>query len=228
MTVTELGCCGVKPGLSIMDEKTPEGQTYLGVYKTLIGSPGGPHRMYLSVDLDEPSMVYGFFDWDSLEHHENFAKTFGEDIQPDLAKVLTHGEFIKHITATPSLPDALKSPVTDVFLVYYPSDTSAAEKATASTGLQTILNRGFGQHPNVAAISYGWGVQDDFPVHGKDGGKVGSAFSAFVGWSSVEANTEFREAGAHNTIQESIRGLDGVVKLKVLRLHCTVLEKKAE
>ncbi|KZL80489.1 hypothetical protein CI238_08857 [Colletotrichum incanum] len=228
MTITEVGCCGVKPDLSIMDETTPEGQTYLGVYKMLIVSPGGPHRMYLSVDLDEPSMVYGFFDWDSLEHHENFAKTFGKDVQSDLAKVLTHGEYTKHITATPSLPEALKSPVTDVFLVYFPSAISVAEKATAATDLQKILNKGFGQHPKVTAIGYGWGVQNDFPVYGKDGGKVGSAFSAFVGWSSVEANTEFRGAGAHNTTRELIQSLDGVVKLKVLRLNCTVLEKMAE
>ncbi|KAK1980187.1 hypothetical protein LZ30DRAFT_723977 [Colletotrichum cereale] len=225
MIVTEIGCCGVKPGLDIMDESTPEGKIYVGVFRTLNASPGGPHRMYLSLDLDEPSKEYGFFDWDSLEHHENFAKTFGKDGQADLEKVLTHGEYIKHITATPSLQEALKSSVTDVFLVYYPSDISPDEKAAATTELQKILDKGFGQRGDVTAVSHGWGVENDFPVYGKDGGKVGSVFSAFVGWASVEANTEGREAGAHTAAQESIQGLDGVVALKILRLSCAVLER---
>ncbi|WQF79119.1 hypothetical protein CDEST_04133 [Colletotrichum destructivum] len=228
MTVTELGCCGVKPGLKILDENTPEGQIFVGVYKTIISSPGAPHRIYLGVDLDEPSKMYALFDWDSVEHHENFAKTFGQDIQPDLAKVLTHGEYTKHIAATPSLQEALTSSVTDVFLVYYSPDISAAEKDKVTADFGKILDERFRQHPDVAAFSYGWGLQNDFPVYGKDGGKVGSLFSAFVGWSTTEANTKFRESGAHDAIQQSIRALDGVVELKALRLACKFLEKTAE
>ncbi|TQN65324.1 hypothetical protein CSHISOI_10116 [Colletotrichum shisoi] len=225
MTVTELGCCVVKPGLKILDEDTPEGQIYVGVYKMIISSPGAPHRIYLSIDLDEPSKVYGLFDWDSVEHHERFAKEFGKDFQPDLAKVLTHGEYIKHIAATPSLPEALTSSVADVFLAYYPSDISEAEKDEVAAGFGNILDERFRQHPDVTAFSYGWGLQNDFPVCGKDGGKVGSAFSAFVGWSTNEANAKFRDSGAHDAIQQSIRALDGVVELKALRLACKFLEK---
>ncbi|KAK2015053.1 hypothetical protein LZ32DRAFT_602752 [Colletotrichum eremochloae] len=200
----------------------------MGIFRMLNASPGGPHRMYLGVDLDEPSKVYGFFDWDSLEHHEKFAKTVGKDVQTDFEKILTHGEYIKHITATPSLQEALKSSVTDVFLVYYPSDTSTDDKVTATIDLQDILNKSFGQRADVTAISHGWGVENDFPVYGKDGGKVGSVFSAFVGWASVEANTECRGKGAHTATQELIRGLEGVVALKVLRLSCVVLERSNE
>ncbi|EFQ34888.1 hypothetical protein CGRA01v4_04196 [Colletotrichum graminicola] len=223
MTVTEIGCCGIKPGLRIMDESTPEGKIYMGVYKKLNASPEGPHRMYLSVDLDEPFKVYSLFDWDSLEHHEKFANTFGEGVQEDFGKVLTHGEYTKHITPTPPLQEALESAVTDVFLVHCPSDISPDDKVT--TELRGILKKGFGQHADVTAISYGWGVENDFPVYGIGGGMVGSVFSAFVGWASVEANTTCREAAAHTAIQESIRRLYGVEALKVLRSSCAVLER---
>ncbi|KAK2043160.1 hypothetical protein LZ31DRAFT_576620 [Colletotrichum somersetense] len=200
----------------------------MGVLRTLNALPGGPLRIYLGVDLDEPSKGYGFFDWNSLDHHEKSAKTFGKDIQTDFEKVLTHGEYIKHIIPTRSLQEALKSSETDVFLVYYPSDMSSEERATATTGLQNILEERFSQHVDVNAISYGWGVEDDFPMCRKDGGKVGSVFSAFVGWHSLEANMNFREAGAHTAAQERIRGLDGVVALKTMRLTCAVLERNVE
>ncbi|KAK2033035.1 hypothetical protein LX32DRAFT_635675 [Colletotrichum zoysiae] len=228
MAVTEIGCCGIKPGLKIMDESTPEGKLYMGVFRTLNTLPGGPLRIYLGVDLDEPSKVYGFFDWISVDHHEKFAKTFEKDVQTDFEKVLTNGEYTKHITPTPSLQEALKSSVTDVFLVYYPSDISSEERSTATTGLQNILEERFGQHADVNAVSYGWGVEDDFPVCRKDGGKVGSVFSAFVGWHSLETNMNFREAGAHTAAQERIRGLDGVVALKTMRVSCAVLERNVE
>ncbi|KAJ0162857.1 hypothetical protein CTA2_3922 [Colletotrichum tanaceti] len=229
MTVTELGCCGVKPGLKILDQDTPEGQIFIGVYNMIVSSPGAPHRVYLSIDLDEPSKMYGLFDWDSVEHHERFAKAFGKDFQSDLAKVLTHGEYVKHIAATPSLQEALTSPATDAFLVYYASDISAAEKDKVTADLGEILDGRLRPHPDVTAFSYGWGLQNDFPVRGKDGGEdVGSAFSAFVGWSTTEARTRFRESGAHDAIRQSIRASDGVVALKALRLACTLLEKTTE
>ncbi|KAL2882070.1 hypothetical protein SGCOL_002332 [Colletotrichum sp. CLE4] len=74
MIVTELGAMGVKPGLNIMDESTPEGEIFMGVYRKIIAAPGAPHRLYLGLELEDPTMVWGFFDWDSIEDHEKFAK----------------------------------------------------------------------------------------------------------------------------------------------------------
>lgn len=75
MAVTEVGRMGVKPGLNIMDETTQEGQVLTGAWKAVTSAPGGPHRVYWGLEVEDPSKLWAFFDWDSIEDHENFAKS---------------------------------------------------------------------------------------------------------------------------------------------------------
>jgi hypothetical protein len=74
MTVTEIGCMGVKPGLNIMDEDTPEGNILSEVYKAVTTLPGGPHRVYWGLEAEDRSKLWAFFDWDSIQDHQTFAK----------------------------------------------------------------------------------------------------------------------------------------------------------
>ncbi len=75
MSVTEVGCMGVKSGLDIMDETTPEGQILLKAWKPVPDLPGGPRRAYWGLEIENPLKIWAFFDWDSIEHHEKFAKS---------------------------------------------------------------------------------------------------------------------------------------------------------
>jgi hypothetical protein len=75
MSITEIGCMGVKPNLNIMDETTPEGQILPGAWNTVTTAPGGPHRVYWGLEIEDPSKLWAFFDWDSVEDHEKFAKS---------------------------------------------------------------------------------------------------------------------------------------------------------
>jgi hypothetical protein len=75
MPVTEVGCMGVKPGHNIMDETTAEGQILAGAYKAVVAAPGGPHHVYFGLEIEDPSKLWAFFDWDSVEDHEKFAKS---------------------------------------------------------------------------------------------------------------------------------------------------------
>ncbi|KAK1637959.1 hypothetical protein BDP81DRAFT_426242 [Colletotrichum phormii] len=226
MIVTELGAMGVKPGLNIMDESTPEGQIFMGVYRKIIAAPGAPHRLYLGLELEDPTMVWGFFDWDSIEDHEKFAKEYGVELCKDLPKVLTYGEFCKHITATPTFPDALKSVATDVFVIYYASNITPEAKDAATARLQEILKEGFEQVHEATVTSYGWGVQDDFPVKGGDPNQTGSILTAFVGWSNLEANKTFHQSQTYKEIESQLGTIEGSTKLRSFRLSCIVLEKE--
>jgi hypothetical protein len=75
MAVTEIGCMGVKPGLNVMDESTQEGQVLIGAWKAVTSAPGGPHQVYWGLEVEDPSKLWAFFDWDSVEDHENFSKS---------------------------------------------------------------------------------------------------------------------------------------------------------
>jgi hypothetical protein len=76
MTITEVGLMGVKPGHAIMDENTPEGQILFSIYKNIISLPGGPSRIYLGLETEDPLMLWAFFDWETLGQHAEFAKAY--------------------------------------------------------------------------------------------------------------------------------------------------------
>lgn len=75
MAITEVGCMGVKPGLRITDPTTEEGQVLPSVWKKVLTLPGGPRRVFWGLEEEEPSRVWAFFDWESVQQHEDFAKT---------------------------------------------------------------------------------------------------------------------------------------------------------
>ena len=75
MTFAESGCMGVKPGIDIMDESTPEGKILKNTWETVTTKPGGPHRVCWGLEREDPSKIWVWFDWDSVEHHQAFAQT---------------------------------------------------------------------------------------------------------------------------------------------------------
>jgi hypothetical protein len=75
MTVTEVACVAIKPGLDVMNPTTPEGQVLLRAWKPVTAAPGGPHHLYYGVEIEDPSKLWAVCDWDSIEDHLNFAKS---------------------------------------------------------------------------------------------------------------------------------------------------------
>jgi hypothetical protein len=77
-------------------------------------------------------------------------------------------------------------------------------------------------------VSYGWGVENDFPVRGEEPGLVGSILTAFIGWPTIDAHMKFRETEAFKENVGLIRGLEGIVKLATFHISCRSLGKKTE
>lgn len=74
MTIIELGRMGVKPDHKIMDESTPEGKVLPTAYNAVTALPGGPQNAHWGLEVEDESKVWGFFEWNSIEEHETFAK----------------------------------------------------------------------------------------------------------------------------------------------------------
>ena len=144
----------------------------------------------------------------------------------DLPKILTHGEFSKHVVLSPS-SYVLQSPVTEVLLAYFPSDISAAEKEVAGAQFEQLVRKSLNGFLDVKGVSYGWGTENDFPVRGEKC-QVGSVLMAFIGWPSVEASTKAREKETSKDDMELVRNIEGVVKFATFHISCRTLERKAE
>ena len=92
MPVTEVGCMGVKPDLDVMNDSTDEGQILTGVWNAVTTLPGGPQRVYWGLEVEDPSKLWAFFDWDSIEEHMKFAKEYGAPSSPLFAPLLLRVE----------------------------------------------------------------------------------------------------------------------------------------
>jgi hypothetical protein len=118
--------------------------------------------------------------------------------------------------------------VTEVLLCYFPSDISPAGKAAATARLQQFVEIGLGQCSDVKAVSYGWGVENDFPVRGGEARQLGSLLVAFIGWPSVDASTTFRETEAFKDNMELISGTEDMINLTRVHISCQYLGREPQ
>ncbi|KAF1847543.1 uncharacterized protein K460DRAFT_332664 [Cucurbitaria berberidis CBS 394.84] len=228
MAVTEIACMRVQAGLDVMNEDTTEGQVLHRTWQNVISLPDGPSRVYWGLEDEEPSKIWAFFDWESVEEHEVFATMYGADAVKDLPKVLASGEFTKHVSLTPFPPVALRSPVALIVLTYFASEISVEEKDRAGSRFKLFIEKGLQESPEVEAVSFGWGVETDFPVRGGDEGQRGALLTAIVGWSGSDAGLGFEETDGWKESVEGIEGLEGVVKMAVVHIRCESLESKID
>lgn len=76
MGVTEFGPMVVKPGLDAMDDTTEAGQIVAAAYKAFASEKTGPYCVYYGMEVENPANFWGFFDFDSIEHHQKFVKEY--------------------------------------------------------------------------------------------------------------------------------------------------------
>ncbi|KAJ9605827.1 hypothetical protein H2200_009676 [Cladophialophora chaetospira] len=224
--ITEVGVMAVKPNLNIMEDATPEGQILSRLYQTVTTASGGPYRVYWGLEIEDPLRLWAFFDFDSVEQHEEFAKNVGEEAVKDLPKILSIGYFTKHVAVTPSPPLVLLSPVTEIMLAYFPSNISTGAKEAASTRFKQFKEKGLDKCDDVKGVSYGWGIENDFPVLGGEEGQKGSLLTAFIGWPSVDAHMRFRETEAFKKNVDLLTGMEGLTHLGMVHISCRSLERK--
>ena len=74
-SVVEVGLMGVKTGKKPMNPKTSDGKILIDAWEAVIKAPRGPQRVYWGLEVEDSSKIWAWFDWKSLEEHENFAKS---------------------------------------------------------------------------------------------------------------------------------------------------------
>lgn len=145
-----------------------------------------------------------------------------------MPKILSRGFFTKHITATPSLSTALQSPVTEIILAYFPSDISSTQRDSALGRLQNFEGEDLKSPSGIQALSYGWGVENDFPVRRGSDDQKASIFTSFIGLDSIDAQKIFRESLAFEKLLRLVRGMEGIIKLETFSVSFRSLVRNTE
>lgn len=78
MPVVEFGPMVVKPNHAVFDSSTPEGKILDNAWDAVTVLPGGPYWAYGGLLEDDETFLWGFFEFDSVAHHESFAKGYGQ------------------------------------------------------------------------------------------------------------------------------------------------------
>jgi hypothetical protein len=111
-------------------------------------------------------------------------------------------------------------------LAFFPTDISQADQDAASAQFQQFVNKALMKCADVKGVSFGWGVERDYPVRGGEEGQKGSLLTALIGWPSVDAHMRFRETDVFKDNVGLIRSLGGLVKLAMFHVSCRTLERK--
>jgi hypothetical protein len=113
-------------------------------------------------------------------------------------------------------------------LAYFPSDISSTAKDTASSKFQQFVEKCLSKCKDVNGVSYGWGLENDFPVKGGEEGQLGSLLIAFIGCDSIEAHERFRETEGFKENVGLITGMEGLLKMVAFHINCRSLGRKIE
>lgn len=147
---------------------------------------------------------------------------FGGEATKKFGEVFTPG-FTKHAFLN---TDVLRSPVTEVMLAFFPSNTTTSAQHAVSQRFSEFDNKALKQCKDVRSVSSGWGLETDFPIKG-DGnhGRKGILFIALIGWGSVNEHMAFRESDVFKEYVGLITGMEGCLDLSMFHLECEVLER---
>ncbi|KAF2031448.1 hypothetical protein EK21DRAFT_63319 [Setomelanomma holmii] len=226
MPVVEFGLMGVQPNHPVTNLTTPSGQILQRAWDAVVGALNGPRWAFGGVEVDNAERLWGFFEFESVEQHAEFAKTFGAEAVKDLPKILNKSMFQKHIDVGKDFRNVLQPECTEIVLVYFNSKISGEEQEQASETVEMIADMDLRSCVDVKAVSVGWSIENDFPVLGGEEGQAGKVLGVFVGWESVDARKKVRETEGNGDYMKKIAGIGGVLTTATRLVACKEFGKE--
>lgn len=146
----------------------------------------------------------------------------------DMPKILSSGLFTKHIRLTASAPAALRSSATEVILAYFSSAISSTRKNAAIAHFKAFEEDELRGRSGIEALSYGWGVENDFPVRGGLEDQRVSILMSFIGFDSIDARTKFKQSSTFERMLDLVRGIEGILKLEAFSVDFRSVSREGE
>jgi hypothetical protein len=145
-----------------------------------------------------------------------------------MPKILNRGFFTKHVKATPSLSVALQSPVTDIILAYFDPNISPTQRDLAIGYLQSLEDEDLKSLSGIQALSFGWGVENDFPLRGGSDDQKASILTSFIGLDGTGAQMNFRDSFIFEKLLRLLRSVEGIIKVETFSLSLRALVRNTE
>ncbi|KAL9637211.1 MAG: hypothetical protein Q9164_002338 [Protoblastenia rupestris] len=189
--VTELATLPLQTGAEIENPNSPAGKVWTATLDTVSQQPGY-QRAYYGRELENPSLLQLFVDWDTYEAHQDFQndRTYAPFVKHLMT--IVDGEIeMRHANFEPHPPSAAvsgtTSPVTEVLTMYLEKKDEGFSKKVGQLG-EVVLSKADG----CRAVSSGWVIEEvEHECLGK--GKKGNACVMVIGWESKEKHMEFKE-----------------------------------
>lgn len=129
----------------------------------------------------------------------------------DLPSILSYGLFTKHIVFNPSPPQSLRYKTTEVIITYFPSSISETQRNGRVLEIQSLIERNKNSWNQELAVSYGWGVENDFPLMGGGEGQTASVLVILIG-SNEDVTQMYSGTTASENIMELIQTMEGLIE----------------
>jgi hypothetical protein len=140
-----------------------------------------------------------------------------------MPKILDRGFFTKHVEATLSLSVALQSPVTEIILAYFDPNISLTQRDSAIGYLQIFEDEDLNSLSGIQALSFGWGVENDFPLRGESDDQKASILTSFIGFDGTGAQRNFKDLFLFEKLLRLLRGVEGILKVETFSLSLRAL-----
>lgn len=186
---TELATIPLASGAAIEDPNSPAGKVWQSTLDT-VSQQDGYQRIYYGREVENPSVLQLFIDWDSFEHHKKFiASPIYGPFAKHLMTIVDGPLSMCHANLTPHPPTVAigtASPITEVLTCYFEKEDDGFQSKVDQL-IKAISENAEG----FKAASGGWVIEDV-----EYEGKKGKAYFMVLGWESVEAHMNFRETQA--------------------------------
>ena len=188
---TEVATIPIKAGATIEDPHSSAGKIWVATLDT-VSQQKGYQRAYYGRELEDPSLLQLFVDWDSYEAHQNFvnSSTYGPFVK-HLMTIVDGDIDMRHANFHPHPPSnavgSTSAPVTEVLTAYLSekNEDYAANSRKFGEMIKTKAD-------SCKGVSSGWIVEK--VTHSSLGdGEKGNAYINVIGWESKEKHMQFRE-----------------------------------
>jgi hypothetical protein len=122
----------------------------------------------------------------------------------------------------------LQSPVTEIILAYFNPNISPIQRDSAIGYLQSFEDQDLKSLSGIQALSFGWGVENDFPVRGGSDDQKASILTSLIGLDGIGAQKNFRDSLAFEKLLRLVRSVEEIIKVGTFSVSLRALGRNME